>query len=560
MLESLLICNQGGLILYQYNANPSVLGSSLEESQAQARQWCNQYVMPEHWAPQRPKQFHIVEGVTLVWTIQDSLVACAFYPDILFEGPRQYLQDWARTLLSQTCQAYRAFHKDQERIQQEHPSKSAWKARPDPALFDATFLEILQSSKGSAQQSTTTPPTSGNSTHSNTRSKSTKANTSSKAGGKEKRTWHDGQAKVTPQAMAMLDKSKETTLDETAAQARAVAEAQAAYLPTVDDLKEDSVEPKLVDQPSLLSSWWTLGNKTLTEADLEKPLKQMETHLIEHNVAQSVADALCQGVKTRLVGQQLNTWSRVQTAVYQAMEKTLVKLLGPNNSVDLLRQVYNKRGGIDRTLSSLFNKSSPRKDPYVIVVVGINGVGKSTSLAKLAYHFKTNQCNPLLVAGDTFRSGAVEQLKVHAACLDVPLFAQGYAKDPSAVTQAAISHARANGHDVVLVDTAGRMQNNQPLMKALNKLVLENQPDFCLLVCEALVGHDGLDQFALFQQATGKIHGLLLTKFDTVSEKVGAALTMTYETGVPIVFCGTGQKYHHLQKLSVESIVQNLLK
>jgi signal recognition particle receptor subunit alpha len=178
----------------------------------------------------------------------------------------------------------------------------------------------------------------------------------------------------------------------------------------------------------------------------------------------------------------------------------------------------------------------------------------------LAYYFKENGCKPLLVAGDTFRSGAVEQLRVHADCLKVPIFHQGYSKDPSVVGQAAIVHATEQGNDVVLIDTAGRMQNNVPLMKALGKLAAECKPDFCLLVAEALVGHDGLDQYRMFTQALGRrgIDGLVVTKFDTVSTKVGASLTLTHETGVPIVFCGTGQKYHHLTKLQAADVVRTL--
>jgi len=182
-------------------------------------------------------------------------------------------------------------------------------------------------------------------------------------------------------------------------------------------------------------------------------------------------------------------------------------------------------------------------------------------LAKLAYYLSNNGCKPLLVAGDTFRSGAVEQLQVHATCLDVPLFSMGYAKDPSVVARAAIVHATEMGNDVVLMDTAGRMQNNAPLMKALGKLVRENKPDCILLVAEALVGHDGLDQFRMFTRALGpsrSVDGLILTKYDTVSDKVGACLTLTHETGAPIVFVGTGQKYHHLKRPSVPSIIDSL--
>jgi len=177
----------------------------------------------------------------------------------------------------------------------------------------------------------------------------------------------------------------------------------------------------------------------------------------------------------------------------------------------------------------------------------------------------------MLAACDTFRSGAVEQLNVHAKCLDVPLFQRGYAKDPSSVAKAAIAVASEleDGkpqHDVVLVDTAGRMQNNIPLMKALTKLVVENSPDLVCFVGEALVGNDGMDQLSMFNQAlrTGghsrPIDGIILTKFDTVSDKVGAALTMTHMTGIPVIFVGTGQKYNHLKKLSVQSVIRSLFQ
>ena len=172
----------------------------------------------------------------------------------------------------------------------------------------------------------------------------------------------------------------------------------------------------------------------------------------------------------------------------------------------------------------------------------------------------------LLAACDTFRSGAVEQLSVHAKCLELPIFHKGYSKDPSSVAKAAIEQATQDGNDVVLVDTAGRMQNNVPLMKALGKLAQENQPDLIVFVGEALVGNDGVDQVRMFNQAVSslsrnqKVNAILLTKFDTVSDKVGAALTMTHVTNAPILFVGTGQKYHHLQKLSTQSVIQSLFR
>jgi signal recognition particle receptor subunit alpha len=137
---------------------------------------------------------------------------------------------------------------------------------------------------------------------------------------------------------------------------------------------------------------------------------------------------------------------------------------------------------------------------YSIVFVGVNGVGKSTSLSKVCYYLKSKGVNVMIAACDTFRSGAVEQLNQHAKVLDVPLFERGYAKDPAAVARDAIKYATDSGFDCVLIDTAGRMQNNEPLMRALAKLVSTNEPDLVLFVGEALVGNDGIDQLSMFDR------------------------------------------------------------
>ena len=160
----------------------------------------------------------------------------------------------------------------------------------------------------------------------------------------------------------------------------------------------------------------------------------------------------------------------------------------------------------------------------------------------------------------------MEQLKVHSDCLNVPLFQRGYAKSPSDVARLAIKHASDNKYDVVLVDTAGRMQNNVPLMTALKKLKDDNNPDVVCFVGEALVGNDGVDQLRMFSKAlspagakTG-VDCVVLTKFDAVSDKVGAAVTMCGVTGVQVAFVGTGQKYNHLRKLSARMVVKKLFQ
>ena len=499
------------------------------------------------------------------------------------------------------------------------PSKQfSWNKQlyvPPPQEFDTAFHSIVrrfqdQLSAGNAS--------------SNSISSLEKRHTSNKANnkqqnknkGKEQRVWHDGKQKITKAALAELDMSKDKDYDTLAGgekdgireDARAIAEAKAAYMPEAGEKPAWEEEDGMLDDFDIAwsttdkqdtededddssSSQATSGirgffsnllspNRPLTKSDLQAPLKQMQQLLTSKNVAPSTATAICGVVEKQLLGKKVGTLVGVKRAVRHALEDAIERILRPEsggiggrvssggkrgNSVDVLRGVVEKRergkGGL---LGLGGGGGSAGGRPYVIVMIGINGVGKSTSLAKIAYYLQSNQCKPLLAACDTFRSGAVEQLSVHASCLSIPLYHQGYAKDPSSVAKAAISKATENGNDVVLVDTAGRMQNNVPLMKALAKLVTETHPDLVLFVCEALVGNDGMDQLTMFQKAltsgghTRPIDGIVLTKFDTVSDKVGAALTLTHLTGVPIAFCGTGQKYNHLKPLSVPFVIQNL--
>jgi signal recognition particle receptor subunit alpha len=210
--------------------------------------------------------------------------------------------------------------------------------------------------------------------------------------------------------------------------------------------------------------------------------------------------------------------------------------------------------------------------------VGVNGVGKSTNLAKVCFRLLQNQLRVLLVAGDTFRSGAIEQLRAHVRNLSVgrqpahlQLFERGYGKDAAAIAKEAIIHAKNSGIDVVMIDTAGRMQDNAPLMAALAKLVYTNHPDKLIFVGEALVGNEAVDQLRKFNGALcdhappssaqpARIDAILLTKFDTIDDKVGAAISMTFIAAAPILFVGTGQTYTDLRKPNIRSIVSKLLK
>jgi signal recognition particle receptor subunit alpha len=296
------------------------------------------------------------------------------------------------------------------------------------------------------------------------------------------------------------------------------------------------------------------GNKVLTREDLDPVVEAMRGQLMTKNVAKEVADDLAASVQRSLEGTRLEAAGRVAAVVARAMRDAVERILTPRRAIDVLAEIRAKR---------------PGSGPFVIVFVGVNGVGKSTSLSKVAYHLKDNGHSVLIAACDSFRAGAVEQLKRHCAALSVPLHEQGYSKDPADIAANAIRKARDTGVDVVLVDTAGRMQNNGPLMEQLAKLVAVNKPDLVLFVGEALVGNDGVDQLMEFDRALveravdhaapRRIDGIFLTKFDTIDDKVGAALSMVYRSGIPVVFLGVGQKYPDLRKLNVAAVVRSLL-
>ncbi|KAG0491667.1 hypothetical protein HPP92_005065 [Vanilla planifolia] len=296
------------------------------------------------------------------------------------------------------------------------------------------------------------------------------------------------------------------------------------------------------------------GNAVLERSDLQPALKALKDRLMTKNVAEEIAEKLCESVSASLEGKKMGSFTRVSSTVQAAMEEALLRILTPKRSVDILRDVH---------------AAKEQGKPYVIVFVGVNGVGKSTNLAKVAYWLLQHKINVMLAACDTFRSGAVEQLRTHARRLQIPIFEKGYEKDPAIVAKEAIQEASRNNSDVVLVDTAGRMQDNEPLMRALSKLINLNSPDLVLFVGEALVGNDAVDQLLKFNQKLADlstssnarlIDGILLTKFDTIDDKVGAALSMVYISGAPVMFVGCGQSYTDLKKLNVKSIVKTLMK
>jgi signal recognition particle receptor subunit alpha len=237
------------------------------------------------------------------------------------------------------------------------------------------------------------------------------------------------------------------------------------------------------------------------------------------------------------------------------MGSVLKKIIPSVNHENLLKEIKNenKKGNI-----------------FSLCFVGVNGVGKSTSLSKVCYWFLQKGLRVYIAACDTFRAGAVEQLKVHVqrfreSNYDVGFYEKGYGKDDASVARTAILNATKENYDVILIDTAGRMHNKKTLMDSLSKLIKINNPNHIVYVGEALVGTDSLIHIEEFNKAIGKgmenrrINSIILTKVDTVDEKIGQILNMTFSSNSPVLFLGTGQTNSDLTKIDSEEIINVLM-
>ncbi|KAK8016554.1 SRP54-type protein [Apiospora rasikravindrae] len=306
-----------------------------------------------------------------------------------------------------------------------------------------------------------------------------------------------------------------------------------------------------------------VGGKTLTKEDLAKPMDGMKEHLIKKNVAPEAAVRLRDSVEKELLGVKTGSFESIDARIKKAMEVCLTKMLTPTSSLDLLRDI--------ELVTRPSGFSSQKARPYVMSIVGVNGVGKSTNLSKICYFLLQNKMKVLVVAGDTFRSGAVEQLKVHVRNLkeltereggQVEIFEKGYGGDAATVARDAVRSATSEGYDVVLIDTAGRRHNDQRLMSNLEKFAKLANPDKILMVGEALVGNDSVAQARNFNASFGQgrtLDGFIISKCDTVGDMVGTLVSIVHATNVPVLFVGVGQHYSDIRNFSVRWAVEKLL-
>lgn len=289
-----------------------------------------------------------------------------------------------------------------------------------------------------------------------------------------------------------------------------------------------------------------VGKVATTELKAEKlrPLLQdFKINLIENDVAVSVADHICNEMEKRLDGVQVKRLEDKREIVKKNLREVLLEILTTNEKIDLLELVKEKQ----RMNQSL-----------VIVFVGINGTGKTTSIAKVAKLLTKNGYSVVLACSDTYRAGSIEQLEEHAKRLGLRMIKHTYGADPAAVAYDAINHAKAHGINAVLIDTAGRIQTDRNLMNELAKIKRVINPDLTILTVDSLTGNDAVMQAEEFHKSVG-IDATILTKVDA-DVKGGSALSVTYATKKPIVFIGTGQKYDDLEEFKPEQFTQMILK
>jgi len=290
-----------------------------------------------------------------------------------------------------------------------------------------------------------------------------------------------------------------------------------------------------------------LVNKiTTTELEAEKLrplLSDFKLNLVENDVALPVAERICDEMEKRLDGVQIKRLEDRRKIVKANLREVLLDTMLTNDKVDLLTAIEEKR---------------KKGEPYVIVFVGINGTGKTTTIAKVA-RFLTKKGHSVVLAGsDTYRAGSIEQLEEHAKRLGLRMIKHKYGADPAAVAYDTVNHAKAHGTNVVLIDTAGRIQTNRNLMNELAKIKRIVDPDLTVLTVDSLTGNDAVMQAEEFHKSVD-IDATILTKVDA-DVKGGSALSVTYVTRKPIIFIGTGQKYEDLEEFEPEKFLELILK
>ncbi|MFB6184519.1 MAG: signal recognition particle-docking protein FtsY [Haloarculaceae archaeon] len=307
-----------------------------------------------------------------------------------------------------------------------------------------------------------------------------------------------------------------------------------------DDAENDDAESDASSGRSLgeRAKLFASGKTIIDEDDLASHLDDLELALLQSDVEMGVAEEILDGVEANLVGETRRRLQSTGNLVRDALREALYDVISV--------------GQFD-----FDERVAAAEKPLVIIFTGVNGVGKTTSIAKLSEYLEGEGYSTVLANGDTYRAGANEQLREHADALDRKLIAHEQGSDPAAVIYDAVEYAEANDVDVVLGDTAGRLHTSNDLMDQLEKIDRVIDPDMTLFVDEAVAGQDAVKRAREFD-AVAAIDGAILTKADA-DPQGGAAISIAHVTGKPILFLGTGQDYDDLERFDPEDIVDRLL-
>ncbi|VVB80493.1 Signal recognition particle receptor FtsY [uncultured archaeon] len=307
----------------------------------------------------------------------------------------------------------------------------------------------------------------------------------------------------------------------------------------LEDIKQEgeeikSPEERVEELEKENQGFFERFKKKITEEKFEELFQELEMTMLQNNVAYGAVQEIKKKLSSELIGKNLSEVS-IEEKLKEAISGILM------NPPNLIKQIKEKL---------------KEKSPYVIVFVGINGSGKTTSIAKVAHLLKKEKLSVCIGAADTFRAAAIEQLETHANKIGVPIIKKDYGSDPAAVGFEAIAYAKKHKLDVVLIDTAGRMNTKESLMKEMEKIIRVCNPDLKIFLGESITGNDATEQASSFNQHIS-IDGIILSKAD-VDEKGGTALSVSFVTKKPIYFLGTGQSYDDLEVFDKDKVIKSL--
>ena len=285
-----------------------------------------------------------------------------------------------------------------------------------------------------------------------------------------------------------------------------------------------------------------ISKTELNEKTITRLVEDLRIVLIQNDVAYPVTERICNEMSTRLRAIEVKRFGDHKKTTKSLLREILMETLK-----------VSQEGGF----FELLQKKREAKEPLVIVFVGINGTGKTTTIAKMANLLTKKGYTVVLACADTYRTGSIEQIEEHARRLNVRTIKHKYGADAAAVAYDTVNYARAHGTDVVLIDTAGRMQTNKNLLDEMKKIIRVTKPDLTLLIVDSLTGNDAVEQGSVFSQAV-PINGIILTKLDA-DAKGGGAISISRITGKPVIFVGTGQGYEDLQSFDPPYIVSKIL-